>query len=232
ILAMVGVVFLGGFILSGLIIVENRKAAILIRKTGQDLPDGAVLAMAEQKGIQQELLPEGWYWRNPYTWATMEVDQVEIPPGKIGIQVRTFGADLHEGAVIAESGERGILQDVLGPGRYMINKYAYRVILAEAVTIPSGYVGVVTRVSGKEPKNPNEFLVEAGERGIQKIAKGPGTYNVNPYIEKITPIDTRSHRFDMTGDKIIRFPSLDGFDITMEGTIEWYIDPDRVEIGR
>src|SRR6185503_6967337 len=32
----------------------------------------------------------------------------------------------------------------------------------------------------------------------------------------------------MTGDKIIRFPSLDGFDITMEGTIEWFIDPLRV----
>jgi hypothetical protein len=32
----------------------------------------------------------------------------------------------------------------------------------------------------------------------------------------------------MTADKIIRFPSLDGFDITMEGTIEWYIDAARV----
>jgi hypothetical protein len=32
----------------------------------------------------------------------------------------------------------------------------------------------------------------------------------------------------MTAEKIIRFPSLDGFDITMEGTIEWYIDPLRV----
>jgi hypothetical protein len=32
----------------------------------------------------------------------------------------------------------------------------------------------------------------------------------------------------MMSEKIIRFPSLDGFDITMEGTIEWYIDPLRV----
>jgi regulator of protease activity HflC (stomatin/prohibitin superfamily) len=227
-LGLLGALFLGGFILSGLIIVENRKAAVLIRKTGEDLKSGDVLAMAEQKGIQLDLLPEGWYWRNPYTWDKVEVDQVEIPPGRIGIQVRTFGADLPEGAVIAESGQRGIIRDILGPGRYMINPFAYRVVMAEAVAIPPGYVGVVTNVSGKEPKNPNEFLVEPDERGIQRHTWGPGTYNVNPYIQKIMPIDTRSHRFDMTGDKIIRFPSLDGFDITMEGTIEWYIDPARV----
>jgi regulator of protease activity HflC (stomatin/prohibitin superfamily) len=228
VLGMLGVLFLGAFILSGLIIVENRKAAVLIRKTGEDLKEGGVLAMAEQKGIQPDLLPEGWYWRNPYTWDKVEVDQVEIPPGKVGIQVRTFGDDLPEGAVIAETGQRGIIRDVLGPGRYMINPFAYRVLLADGVNILPGYVGVVTLVSGREPKNPNEFLVEPGERGIQKHTKGPGTYNVNPYIEKMTPIDTRSHRFDMTAEKIIRFPSLDGFDITMEGTIEWYIDPDRV----
>src|SRR5881394_1918909 len=80
-----GVIFLGGFILRGLVIVENRKAAILIRKTGEDLKSGDVLALGDQKGIQHDPLPEGWYWRNPYTWDTIEVDQVEIPQGKIGI---------------------------------------------------------------------------------------------------------------------------------------------------
>jgi hypothetical protein len=225
---LLGLLFLGGFILSGLVIVENRMAAVLIRKTGDDLLGDAVLAMPDQKGIQLDLLPEGWYWRNPYTWDWEMVDQVEIPQGKIGIQTRIYGADLPENAVIAEAGQRGIIAEVLGPGRYMINPYAYRVVLADAVNIPPGYKGVVTNVSGREPKNPNEFLVEEGERGNQKTTKGPGTYNVNPYMQKITPIDTRSHRFDMTAEKIIRFPSLDGFDITMEGTIEWFIDPDRV----
>ena len=225
---LLGVIVLGGFILSGLVIVENRKAVVLIRKTGEDLPSGGVLATPDQKGIQADMLPEGWFWRNPYTWDWVQVDQVEIPSGKVGVKVRLFGNDLPPDAVIAEEGQRGVLREVLGPGRYMINPFAYRVVLSDAVTIAPGYVGVVTNVSGKEPKNPNEFLVEPGERGIQKATRGPGTYNVHPYMEKITPIDVRSHRFDMTGDKIIRFPSLDGFDITMEGTIEWYIDPARV----
>ncbi|MBV8881561.1 MAG: hypothetical protein JO332_16460, partial [Planctomycetaceae bacterium] len=55
------------FVMSGMVVVENRRAAVLIRKTGDDLPNGEILATAEQKGIQAETLPEGWYWRNPYT---------------------------------------------------------------------------------------------------------------------------------------------------------------------
>jgi len=224
---LLGVIFLGGFILSGLIVVDNRKIAVLIRKTGDDLKGNAVMATADQKGIQADLLSEGWHWRNPYTWDYVTVDTIQIPQGKVGVQVRTFGDPLPDDAVIAGPTQRGIIPGVLGPGGYVINPFAYRVILADAVTIPPGYVGVVNRVSGKDPKNPNDFLVEEGERGIQKVVRGPGTEYVNPYEVRITPIDLRSHRFDMTAEKIIRFPSLDGFDITMEGTIEWFIDSTR-----
>jgi regulator of protease activity HflC (stomatin/prohibitin superfamily) len=227
--AAIGAGALGIFVISGMVIVENRKAAVLIRKTGEDLK-GGILAASNQKGIQADLLAEGWYWRNPYTWDYITVDQVEVPQGKVGVQVRLSGEDLPEDAVIAGPGQRGIIADVLRPGRYVINPYAYRVDTKsyDAVNIPPGFVGVVNLVSGRDPKNPNEFLVEEGERGIQKLTLGPGTYYENPFIKKITSIDIRSHRFDMMGDKIIRFPSLDGFDITMEGTIEWYIDPTRV----
>jgi regulator of protease activity HflC (stomatin/prohibitin superfamily) len=227
VIGLFGLLMAGVFAISGLIVVENRKAAVLIRKTGDDLPSDGILATADHKGIQADLLPEGWYWRNPYVWDHVLVDQVEVPPGKVGVQVRTFGKPLPEDAVIAEEGHRGIIRDVLRPGRYVINPYAYRVLQYEAVAIPPGHVGVLTLVSGKDPKNPNDFLVEDGERGTQKHTLGPGTYYENPFIKKIIPIDVRSHRFDMTAEKIIRFPSLDGFDITMEGTIEWYVDPLR-----
>jgi len=225
---VVAIIGFGIFVISGLVVVENRRCAVLIRKTGADLPNGEILANAEQKGIQADTLPEGWYWRNPYSWDTVMVDQTEIPPGKVGVQIRTWGKQITENAVIAGPGERGIIADVLRPGRYVINPFAYRIVLAPAVSIEPGHIGVLTLVSGTEPKNPNEFLVEVGERGIQKHTLPPGTYYENPYVKQITPIDIRSHRFDMMAEKIIRFPSLDGFDITMEGTIEWYIDPLRV----
>ncbi|HSR87538.1 MAG TPA: hypothetical protein VLL07_01180, partial [Pontiella sp.] len=46
------------------------EIAVLIRKTGENLPPGQVIALAEkQKGIQLDVLPEGRYFRNPYTWS-------------------------------------------------------------------------------------------------------------------------------------------------------------------
>lgn len=216
------------FVAKGMLSVESGEAAVLIRKTGEDLPSGEILATGEKKGIQLDMLPEGWHWRNPYTWDAEIVKQVEIRPGELGVQVRNFGAPLRPGQLIAEQGQKGVVADVLRPGRYVINPYAYTVKRFPAVDIPSGHVGVVSLVSGKDPLKPNEFLVEDGERGVQKHTKAPGTYYVNPFIERIIPIDVRSHRFDMNKDKIIKFPSLDGFDITMEGTIEWFIDPARV----
>jgi len=222
---------LGIFVMSGMVVVENRRAAVLIRKTGDDLPNGEILGrpdQKDQKGIQADPLPEGWYWRNPYVWDWVMVDQTEIPPNKVGVQVRTWGKPISENAVVAGPGERGIIADVLRPGRYVVNPFAYRVVLKDAVSIEPGHVGVLTLVSGSDPKNPNEFLVENGERGIQKHTLPPGTYYENPYVKQIIPVDIRSHRFDMMNEKIIRFPSLDGFDITMEGTIEWYVDPPRV----
>ena len=220
--------FVAGLATCGMVIVENGKAAVMISKTGDDLPNGEIIAMPGQKGIQLDTYPEGWYWKNPYTWDWKIVDQIQIHSGKVGIKIRNYGKDLPPGQVVAKGEEKGIQSDVLVPGRYVINPFAFLVKEYDIVNIESGHMGVVTLVSGKEPKNPNEFLVEAGERGVQKHTYPPGTYYPNPFIEKIIPIDTRSHRFDMMADKIIRFPSLDGFDITMEGTIEWYIDPARV----
>lgn len=213
---------------AGIVVVDNGRAAVLIKKTGEDLPKGEILARGDSKGIQMDLLPEGWHWKNPYVWDWEFVEQLDVASGKVGVRTRTFGQALPPGRVIAEDGERGILRDVYRPGRYLVNPHAFIVVLANAVTVESGHVGVVTLVSGKAPANPNVFLVEPGERGIQKATVPPGTHYPNPYIEQITPIDIRSHRFDMTAEKSIRFPSLDGFDVSMEGTIEWFIDAQRV----
>lgn len=224
-----GLLLLAIFTTQGLVIVDNKMAAVLIRKTGEALKSGEILATSEdQKGVQLTLLPEGWHWRNPYTWDWTYVDQVEIRPGELGVQVRNFGKPLDPGQVIALDGQKGVIQKVMTPGRYIVNPFAYSIKKYPAVTIDAGHVGVVTLRSGRDPRLPNEFLVEPGERGVQKATLPAGTYYENPFEKVITPVDIRSHRFDMQKEKIIRFPSLDGFDITMEGTIEWYVDPSRV----
>ena len=226
--AVLVLIGLAVFVTQGLVVVDSKEVAVLIRKTGAEPPTGTIVAAPDQKGIQLDLLPEGWHWKNPYTWDWKIVPQVEIKPNEVGVQIRNFGAPMRPGQVIAGDGQKGVIAAVLRPGRYVINPYAYTVKTFPAVNIPTGHVGVKNLVSGRDPLNPNEFLVEEGERGIQKQTLAPGTYYVNPFVERIIPVDARSHRFDMSAEKVIRFPSLDGFDITMDGTIEWYIDPARV----
>ena len=59
------------------------EIAILIRKTGKDLPSGQILALEPgQKGIQLEVLPEGRYFRNPYTWGWEIAGITDIPAGQ------------------------------------------------------------------------------------------------------------------------------------------------------
>ena len=49
---------------------RSGQIAVLIRKTGENLAPGQVIALDEgQKGIQLNVLPEGRYFRNPYTWS-------------------------------------------------------------------------------------------------------------------------------------------------------------------
>jgi regulator of protease activity HflC (stomatin/prohibitin superfamily) len=214
---------------SCLLVVEQKRAAILVCKTGQDLPPGAILATdPSTKGIQVETLGEGWYLMNPYTWNWEVVDQLEVPAGKVGVRIRQYGDPLDPDQIIARDGQRGIVEKVLEPGRYRINPYADQVELHDAFEVPGGYLGVVTRLAGKSPKNPNVYVVGKGERGVQAETLPPGTYYLNPYAQLVTPIDTRSQKFDMNGDSNITFPSIDGFTITMEGTIEWYIERDHL----
>ncbi len=220
---------IGIFLSKGFVNVPEGHAMVLIRKTGQDLKSGQIIALNDkQKGIQLEVSPEGWFFLNPYVWDYRIVRKIEIPEGHLGVQIRLFGKPLKPGQVIAGPGQKGILKDILRPGRYMINPYAYRIELHKKILVPPGHLGVVILKSGRKPKNPNVFITQAGERGVQRQTLGPGTYYVNPYIKKIVPVDIRAHKFEMHGEHGIRFPSKDGFQISMDGTIEWYIDRKRV----
>ena len=213
----------------GLVEVDQGHMAILIKKTGIDLPDGAIAAPTpDHKGVQQLMLPEGWHVVNPYTYDTLVVPQVEIPSGKVGVRTRLFGEPIPPDQVLADEGERGVEREILKPGKYAVNTLLYKVDLADAVNIPSGHVGVATRVSGKKPKESNVFVVEEGERGVQPKTFPPGTHYLNPFEYWVVPIDMRSHRFDMHDENVVEFLSKDGFQIRMEASVEWFIDPAAV----
>lgn len=215
------------------------KIAVLIAKTGKDLPTGEILALQpEQKGIQLEVLSEGRYFRNPYFWDWEEHDITDIPAGRLGVQTRLYGSNPKPGQIIADSGQKGIVADILRPGKYRINPYAYSVETFDATTIPPGSVGVVTSLVGKgvlttdnlKDREKNLFLVHKGMKGIIPEVLDSGTYYLNPYLVTVVPITLQSQRFEMSNDDAISFFTQDGFTVRVEGTIEFNIARDKAAL--
>jgi regulator of protease activity HflC (stomatin/prohibitin superfamily) len=214
--------------------VGSGEMAILVHKVGKDLANTDEIApSAEYKGIQRDVLTEGRHFYNPYSWSWDVVNQIEIPPGKIGVKVSLTGKDLGYGEFLAKvdtSGEattKGIMPGILNPGRYPVNPYLYAIEEAEPITIPAGFKGVVTNLAGPLSKDPNQILVEPNERGVQKAPLEPGTHPVNPYLTRINLVDCRSQRFNLGEEGDMGFPSKDGFWVSLDGIIEFRVNPEK-----
>ena len=153
------------FFSKGIILVKEGEIAVLIKKTGKDLNNydeqrqeynyllscPIIAPNSSYKGIQQEVLVEGWHFYNPYSWEHEIHKQVKIEKGMVGIKIRRHGSPLNykEYQVIAEPGQIGIVGEVLTPGDYPINPYVYKIIFQEAYQIKRGQRGVVTDLAGK-----------------------------------------------------------------------------------
>ena len=213
--------------------IESNEVGILIAKTGENLPPGAIIATSpDQKGIQREVLSEGRYFYNPFFWDWEIVKMVEVPPGQVGVLIRQYGDDIPDaairaGQILASGTQKGITERILVPGKYRINPYAEEVQLHKAVEIPAGYVGVVTNLTGRIPRTPNTFLVEEGEKGVLHKILTPGIYFLHPFMTKVNLMDCRSQRFELSGNEAVVFPSNDAFQMTVLMTLEWAIDQKR-----
>ena len=213
----------------------NDRIAILIRKTGRNLKPGEIIALRPgEKGIQLTPLPEGRYFYNPYTWDWRFTSVTTIPAGRLGLVTRLYGDDLPPGEIIAPDGYKGIERDVLGPGKYRINPYAHQIDIFNAITVRPGHVGVVAHLEGKDPLHgeipddmKNVYIVSEEIKGVQAKTLGPGTYYLNPYIYAVTEVNLQSQRFELQGEDAISFLTQDGFQVMVEGTLEFAVERDN-----
>ncbi len=213
----------------------NDQIAILIRKTGENLPPDEIIATKPgQKGIQLDPLPEGRFFYNPYDWDWRFTAITTIPAGRLGVVTRLHGKDLPPGDIIAPEGYKGIAADILRPGKYRINPYAEKIDVFDAITIRPGHVGVVARLSGLDPLHgeipgnmKNVFIVSDEVKGVQERTLGPGTYYLNPYVHAVTEVNLQSQRFELQGDDAITFLTQDGFTVVVEGTLEFAVTREK-----
>lgn len=219
--------------------VGEEQFVPLLKKTGTNIGNEMLLVgdpnmkdSDKLKGPRFQILKAGRYFRNPYYWWWPKpMNATFIPDLKVGVLVRKYGKALPPGEVLATTDDqKGILKEPLGTGRHFINTWAYEVEQHNMVKIKPGHMGVVTLLVGDLPENPNEFVMKKGERGTQPYLLPPGTHPKysNPYLHEVTAIDVRSQKFEMAGPYGVTFPSKYGFDIKVEGTIEWAPDTDKL----
>jgi regulator of protease activity HflC (stomatin/prohibitin superfamily) len=235
----------GGYITYSMFRIEVpiRHMAVLTRKVGEDMSNGMEIAPDVEgmyyKGVQERVLGEGRFYYNPYLWDWEVVPQIEIPQSQLGVRVRLYGDDLPPEDVIAwNATEKGIVPEVLRPGRYAINaiikgersdreNYAEYIELHDPIVIPAGFKGVVSNLAAPMPEDPNVLLVEDGRRGVQQDTLSPQTAYVNPYVQRIHLVDCRSQRFNLSEGGEMGFPSEDGFWVSLDGIIEFRVNPDE-----
>lgn len=177
--------------------VEPGYMAVITAKTGKPLDPGQILAREGQKGIRELVLGEGRHFRNPilFDWEIMPI--IEVEPGKIGIVTSKVGDKLPPGEFLAAKGQKGIWRRVLGPGKYRINPYGYRVDIMDAISIPIGYAGVLTSLSGKQA--PIGGFAGPDQKGVRKDILQPGLYYINPKEFKVDVLEIGVNQVSLLG---------------------------------
>ncbi len=171
--------------------------AVVTAKTGRNLEPGQILARPGQKGVREDVLGEGRHFLNPVLFDVEIIPLVPISVGKIGIVTAKVGAELPAGEFLAAPGQKGIWRRVLGPGKYRLNPYGYMIDVTDAVSIPVGYVGVLTSLSGTQSAAGK--FARAGEKGVRADVLQPGLYYVNPREFKVDVLEVGVNQVSLLG---------------------------------
>ncbi len=172
-IALLVIVLLWRFVarLFGVIIVSKNQLAIVTKKfrlfgVNRILPDGKLIALNGEAGIQADTLAPGLYmgyWPWQYEIEMREV--ITIGAGQVGVVEARDGKPITNGRIFASrvesdsfqsaalflknGGQRGPQIDILTPGTWRINTQLFTVKLAGAVHIPDKMVGIVTTQDGE-----------------------------------------------------------------------------------
>jgi hypothetical protein len=204
---------------------------VIVAKNGDPLDPGEVLASPGQKGIQREVLGEGWHYITPIVYATEVEENTTVPPGKVGIVTALGGKPRAGDKELADGDEQGIQRQVLPPGTYRINKHGYQVELVPATEITSGFVGVMRRLLGT--KGEGLFAKEGtDQKGYLPKVLQPGIYYINTKEFEVIKVEVGIFQTTFSAPKsesqtntAITFPSKGGFPISLDCTVEWEVLP-------
>lgn len=156
--------------LIGIRFVPDGSIGILSKKfvlfgAHKTLPDGAVVALNGEAGLQADTLAPGihyglWPWQysltlQPYTviqegeiGCVESLDGQPVAPGRV--LARAVDCDSFQNArsFLTKGGQRGPQMAIVPPGSYRINTALFRIGRAKAIDIPDTKIGLVTTNDG------------------------------------------------------------------------------------
>jgi uncharacterized membrane protein YqiK len=166
-------------VLSGLWVIRENQAGVVIKRFGDPLPSGRIIATGGEAGYQARLLPPGWHfalWR--WQYRVVKVPVVVVEPGEIALVVAADGAAIPAERVLARAvscdnyqdaeaflaagGERGRQIAFLTAGTYRINPALFDVVTTRSASrhgmsadqlkvyyVSPDRVGIVTMLDGR-----------------------------------------------------------------------------------
>jgi len=231
------------------------KVGIVTAKVGNELPSGEIIAPDDRsKGVRRDVLGPGVYRLNPEGYSVEIVDAISIPVGYAGV-VTSQSGKAPKPNEFAGPGERGVWRDILQPGLYYLNRYAYQVNVIEIgmnqVTMASGgnesvvstrnRLNTATDALKELDYNTLNFQQELrqkkarAEKSISSLAQqappqpavvGRMAKDSKRQMPSSAPLPAAAQIFGIS--RAVEFPSRDGFKVALDMTVEFELMPENL----
>jgi uncharacterized membrane protein YqiK len=150
---------------SAVIVGGNEIALIERRWFGSKMPQGRVVALGNEVGIQARTLGPGLHFLIPFIYKATKSVFTEILENEIGLIESVDGSSIPAGnifsavvaghnsfqdgeAFIKNGGQKGPQIEVLPPGKYRINPYLFKLTKGNVTEIKDYEIGIVESVDG------------------------------------------------------------------------------------
>jgi uncharacterized membrane protein YqiK len=163
------------FMVGALVNIGGTEVGVLERRyIGRGLPEGRVIAMRGEVGVQARVLAPGLHVLIPFLFKVRKSPMVVIAEDEVGMIESIDGRALEPGQIFARrvlghdtyqdgesflrnGGQKGTQVDVLPPGQFRINTYLFRIRVQKALIVAASQVGIVTAREG-QPMDPGRLL--------------------------------------------------------------------------
>lgn len=151
---------------SAIIIIGGTQIGLLERRWfGKSIPEGRVVALTNEVGIQARTLGPGLHLVIPFLYRVTKTTLTIIEEHEIGLVDSIDGVPVKTGHIFArafaehnlfqdgesflmQNGEKGPQIQILPPGSYRINPYLFRVTKVPVVNINNNQIGVAIATDG------------------------------------------------------------------------------------